>query len=242
MISAPWLDVNPQTASDTFQGGLRTGAAIAGQKFQEQQSQQDLELRKQELAKQEEQMAVQNELARQKMTLATQSAARQFQAQQDYQNAITNGLDPSKAAMTYGPAMSGGRMTGYSPIFTGYQKANAPPPPAFDAKPIQDPATGKVIGYADKSGNVRYIPQPKAPAPNYETVTDTTPGTQGIPGVPAVQPSGIWPFRSAGAPAIPAIPGTPTERTTRRIAVPVGPPAPDTATTNQDDPLGLFTK
>ena len=136
--------------------------------------------------------------------------------------------------MIYGPGMSGGRMTGYAPIFSAAEKrAGAAPviqrgslisggipgtntPAMFqqpqapgDARPIIDPDTGKIVGYSGK--DIHMMPQPKESPEDYETEVTKTPGTKGtegepgLPGQPAVRHfGGLW-----TSPAIPPTPGNP---------------------------------
>ena len=152
----------------------------------------------------------------------------------DYQNAIRSGMDPDKAAMLFGPAMSGGRMTGYAPIFSAAEKrAGAAPviqrgslisggipgtntPAMFqqpqapgDAQPIFDPDTGKTVAFKGK--DIHMMPQPKESPEDFTTETIRTPDTKGteavpgLPGQPAVRHfGGLW-----TSPAIPPTPGIP---------------------------------
>ena len=216
-----------------FEAGSRAGEEIVQGQRQQKQFEEEIGFREQQLQALKQQQAVQQEVLKQRQALLTAQAAHQFQAQQDYQKAIQGGMDPTKAAMLYGPAMSGGRMTGYSPIFTGHEKAIMPPPAPIAPSPVPGP-NGQPIGYSDKNGNVHYIPQPKADPGTFETQTDVFPGTKStdpVPGTAAVAPEQHWwGGTSPGAPAqpgIPAVAGTPTRRVTKRIPIPMGPTAPD---------------
>lgn len=243
-IIPPWQQTSPTDLANSFAQGGQWGQREGAQLADEAHSNQSHELEQERQMQQEHAQAVQDELAKQRMGLMTTAAARTYQAQQDYQNAIKGGMDPAQAAMIYGPAMSGGKMTGYSPIFHDYATTHAP---AFTPNPVKD-SSGKIIGYADKSGAVRFLPIPKPPPVSptqFQTVTTTTPGTQGAPPVPA-SPSDEawykpWTWGDVATPAQPGIPGKPATRTTRKIPIDV-PATVTPATTNSDDPLGLFTK
>lgn len=242
----PWITAQSANPADETGQGMELGQRAVAQQQSNQQAQQAQSMREQQMMEQQHQQEVQNQLQQQRMKMMTDAAAHSYQAQQDYQNAIKGGMDPVQAAMMYGPQMSGGKMTGYSPIFTDYAKTHAPQPPPFKPTPVTD-SSGKIIGYSDKAGAVRYLPIPKPPPINYETDTTVTPGTKGVPGtpgVPAVSPHDLLGFKWGGSPAIPgvpAIPGTPETRVSRRIPID-GASAPTAAPPNPNDPLGLFTQ
>lgn len=245
----PWEQVSPTDAAASGARGFGLGLEALSRGAQIQQAQQELKQRQQQLDVEKQRYNVAGQIAQQRQALMTQQAAAQSKAMLDYQNAIKGGMDPAQAAMMFGPAMSGGRMTGYSPIFTGWEKANAPQPQPTEPQPVKD-GNGNVIGYADKSGNVKYIPQPKPDPSRYEDITDVDPGTPATPGLPAIPASSIWPFNHAAVPAVPGIPGTPKVTTHRKVYVPYGPVNQPTVATsgaatspaNSDDPLGLFTQ
>jgi len=170
----PWEQIDPSAGPRLFQEGFGQGAGVIDSAIAAKQSQERLDISKQ-------QAAVDQSLAKQKQAMAYQSAARTYQAMQSYQDAIRSGMDPGRAALIYGPSMSGGRMTGYSPLFNAYEKANAPSstsapfqlnPPGMEPRnyPVPQSITAKTV--VDESGapighqlGNRFIPIPKTPAP-----------------------------------------------------------------------------
>jgi hypothetical protein len=239
----PWLQTSPLDQAQVGTENQRLTLAANAQRAQQAQAQQAFGMDEQRLMQSQHEQEVQNELAKQRMGLATTAAAHAFQAQQDYQKAIEGGMDPVRAAIIHGPAMSGGKMTGFAPVFADWAKTHAPAPPAYKPIPVTD-ASGKVIGYADKSGAVRYLPIPKPPPQQYET--DTTiikgvPGTKSIPEVPSDEAwYKPWTWGDQAIAAVPATAGTPDQRISRRV--PIGAATIPDPSTNQDDPLGLWAK
>lgn len=222
MISIPsYQATTPGDTARAWEGGFGQGASAFSEGQRLKQGQVELQQRQQALDLDKQRFIVDATIAKQKQELATQAAARQYQALGQYQSAIASGVDPVQAAMMYGPAMSGGKMTGYAPVFSDWQKSHAP---AFTPTEIKD-ASGKTIGYADHNGAVHYIPQPKAPPPQYKTTTVTTPGTPTIPGSQAIPSDYKWydptTWGDKDVPAKAAIPGSP--RTSVSTRVPIDP-------------------
>ena len=161
----PYQDVRPQ--GDALIEGLQIGSQAAEENARRQQQGQQFQ---QQLLEQQQQQQVQNQIAQDRMKLLTTNAARQYQAQQDYQNAIQSGVDPIKAAMRYGPAMSGGRMTWHYI-----------PQPKVDPGTMQTetdifPGTASVAGAAGTDA--------VAPVPHWWGTTPGSPAQAPIPGIP----------------------------------------------------------
>jgi len=101
-----------------------------------------------------------------RLDLETQTAARKFQAQQGYQQAIQQGVDPKDALLQFGPLM-GIPATGYGAI-TGQQfkQDQAMIPPQF----INDPDTGRPTAIT-VNGQTHVLPQPRAAAKVPDSLT-----------------------------------------------------------------------
>ncbi len=230
---------NWQQAADPvreFQQGYSFASSQQERKAELAMRGQQINDAQQRLAADIQHQSIADEIAKQRNTLQVQDAAVRAQSFLGFQRyGIATG-DWGKAAMIYGPGMSGGRMTGYAPIFSAAEKrAGAAPviqrgslisggipgtntPAMFqqpqapgDARPIIDPDTGKIVGYSGK--DIHMMPQPKESPEDYETEVTKTPGTKGteavpgLPGQPAVRHfGGLW--TSPAIPPTPGIPGT----------------------------------
>jgi hypothetical protein len=228
----PYQDQSPSTGAELFLRGTSVGTGIAQTQLERQRLQQSQKEIDQQFQLQKQRALVQDQVLKQRQEIMTRQAAAASKAMMDYQNALQGGMDPTEAAMQFGPAMSGGKMTGFSPVFSAYERDHAP---TFTPNPVYD-KSGKLLGHADRNGVVHYIPQAKAPPPIYETTTTTTPGTDSVPGIPAVPPvshlGGLW--TTPGIPAIPGISGKPKTTVSRRIPIPMGPPYDQDITNSPD--------
>ena len=163
-----------------------------------------------------------------------------FEAQQNIQDAIRNGMDPGMALQTYGGPLLAGQL-GRKGV--GAQQREQPRwVPA-------DPNTGAPGHFETSAGAVRFAPTVRPPAapkpPPMDTVRSVIPAVTGKPGVPAVPeiPQKRFlgmpvPFTGKpGSPEVPSIPSSPQRTITERVpagamagTTPVAPPAaPQTA-------------
>ncbi len=138
----PWLDVNPSSFTQAAEGGARLGLEAKSQADQQAQEQQRIGLQaqaqRQQIGQSQAQLALETERqaaaqaeAQQRLQLETQAAARKFQTQQGYQQAVQGGMDPIHAMMLFGPSM-GESMAGLGPLAmsqTRMQQAAVPPQP-----------------------------------------------------------------------------------------------------------------
>ena len=176
----PWLDVNPSSFTQAAEGGARLGLEAKSQADQQAQEQQRIGLQaqaqRQQIGQSQAQLALETERqaaaqaeAQQRLQLETQAAARKFQAQQGYQQAIQQGADPIHAMMQFGPLM-GESMAGLGPLSlsqTRMQQASIPP------QPVNGP-DGSVIGqtYGGKFYPVPRTATPKATLPDKWSAQD----------------------------------------------------------------------
>ena len=176
----PWLATNPSSFTQAAEGGARLGLeaksqadsqadAVAGQQLQAQAQQkaavaqqQQLQLSQQAQQLEQERMAAQQAEAQQRLRLETQTAARKFQAQQGYAQAVAGGADPVHAMLQFGPQM-GESLAGLGPLsLSQYRMHQASVPPA----PVMG-EDGKPVGYT-YAGNMHMLPkttQPKVELP-----------------------------------------------------------------------------
>ena len=147
-----WLDTRPADFTAAAEGGARLGLEAKSQADQQAQEQQRIGLQaqaqRQQVAQTQAQLALETERqaaaqaeAQQRLQLETQAAARKFQAQQGYQQAIQQGADPVHAMLQFGPLM-GESLAGLGPLSlsqTRMQQASIPP------QPVNGP-DGSVIG------------------------------------------------------------------------------------------------
>jgi multidrug efflux pump subunit AcrA (membrane-fusion protein) len=169
----PWLAVNPRDFTSAAEAGARLGLeskSEADQQTQENANRQQqaiesnasLGQRAAESAGQQqleaERLAAQQAEAQQRLQLETQAAARKFQAQQGYAQAVQQGVDPIHAMMQFGPLM-GESLAGLGPLSLSQtrMKQAAIPPAAI---PGPD---GKPVGYT-YDGQMHMLPAPKAQA------------------------------------------------------------------------------
>jgi len=82
------------------QAEMANNAALEQQKMQMQAAESA-----QQQAVERQRIQATQEIAANRMRLATDAAARKFQQQQAYQQAIQSGMDPIKAMMQFGPTM-----------------------------------------------------------------------------------------------------------------------------------------
>ena len=119
-----WISTGDFTLA--AEGGARLGLEAKSQADQQAQEQQRIGLQaqaqRQQIGQSQAQLALETERqaaaqaeAQQRLQLETQAAARKFQAQQGYQQAIQQGADPIHAMMQFGPLM-GESMAGLGPL------------------------------------------------------------------------------------------------------------------------------
>lgn len=166
----PWLDVNPSSFTQAAEGGARLGLEAKSQADQQAQEQQRIGLQaqaqRQQIGQSQAQLALETERqaaaqaeAQQRLQLETQAAARKFQAQQAYQQAIASGQDPVQAMLIHGPQM-GESLAGLGPLsLSQYRMHQASLPP----QPVQGP-NGQVAGYT-YGGAMHMLPATKATLP-----------------------------------------------------------------------------
>ncbi len=168
-VIPPWLDVHPSDFAQAAQAGVRAGLERRGQDLSEERSQD-------ELALQQHSQQVQEEIARQRLSqqqkeqearigIATEAAARKYQAQRGYQDAVASGVDPIQAMMKFGPLM-GQSMSGVGSLgLAQARERNAQIPPSMIFDP-NDPK--RLVAIRDGSG-VKVVP-------NLRTATAPKPG------------------------------------------------------------------
>lgn len=172
----PWLEgINPSSFTQAGLEGARLGMQLGDQQTQvvqqnaarQQQAQQVAAQRAQQQQEfqegqqlDQERLATQKAEAQQRLQLETQTAARKFQAQQMYQQALTSGQDPIQAMLAYGPSM-GESMAGLGPLSlseTRMKQASVPP------QPVAGP-DGQPVGYT-YGGNMHMLPRKQVTLPN----------------------------------------------------------------------------
>lgn len=98
----PWQNINPLAGADIFQRGFSTGAGIVDSAVASKQRQAEISLEKERLSKEEQQMAVNQELQKQQAAMGVQATARRYQAQEgyqrDYNSNLAVGMTPAAAA------------------------------------------------------------------------------------------------------------------------------------------------
>lgn len=98
----PWQSISPLEGSDIFQRGFSTGAGIVDSAVAAKQRQAEIALEKERLSKEEQQMAVNQELQKQQAAMGVQATARRYQAQEgyqrDYNSNLAVGMTPAAAA------------------------------------------------------------------------------------------------------------------------------------------------
>lgn len=142
----PWIKP-PQNLAADYAEGAQLGAKIGMERQKAQQEREMVAMESQVKAQQLQQKALQDqqELAVQKayhdqqialrqkqldqaqqvVTQKTQAAARQFAAQQRFQQMVTSGMDPDKAALSIGPELFGNSMAGFAGVAKEvYQRSN----------------------------------------------------------------------------------------------------------------------
>lgn len=127
----PWLNVGPQSFGNAAAEGAHLDlarqqadveAAMNATRLQIQKQQQD-----REFAMQEQQEAFNREMKRTQISMAAQQVARKFQAQQQYQQLVAQGMEPAQAMLHVGPAL-GINMVGAGQLA---HWGTPPPPPTM---------------------------------------------------------------------------------------------------------------
>ena len=215
----PWLDIHPADFLSAAESGARLGeeAAQMGQTKQLEEERMGEEAAQSSAAHQLEaqrQAAEQNE-AQQRLALETQAAARKFQAQQAYQQAVNGGADPIDAMMKYGPLMGQDIGSLGSLALNRFRTQQASMPPQMIPGTAGQPA-----GYTYDG---RFYPSRPPSAPAYETITTKIPGNKGTPGIPEIPSDESWykpwTYGDKAVPAIPGLPATPDQIITKRIPI-----------------------
>lgn len=106
---AQGMHIGIQIGAQQAEERMRQQAAAAKQaQFQQEMDAQQAAQRFKEVqaAKQEQMAARDQALAESKFGLAASDAARKHQAMQEYQSAVTGGMDPNEAMLRWGPAMA----------------------------------------------------------------------------------------------------------------------------------------
>lgn len=190
MVIPPWIKP-ADPAAHMAQGmhiGIQIGAQQAEERFKQQQlaarqAQADQEMSAQEAAQRfkevqaakNEQMAARDQsLAEQKFSLAASSAAQKHQAMQEYQSAVTGGMDPNEAMLKWGPAMSAN--TGAAAAIRAHEReSRAPMMPQEITLPsgLKGVVTGQRFQYEPKAGGGQAAKVPEG------AVYD--PGGEGVP-------------------------------------------------------------
>jgi hypothetical protein len=140
-------DQQTQENANRQQQAIESNASL-GQRAAESAGQQQLEA---------ERLAAQQAEAQQRLQLETQAAARKFQAQQGYAQAVQQGVDPIHAMMKFGPLM-GESLAGLGPLSlsqTRMQQAAVAP------QPVNGP-DGSTIG---QTYGGRFYPTPRTATP-----------------------------------------------------------------------------
>jgi len=133
----PWLQTNPQEWGNLANAGARLDVerqniANAQQQVQRESAQKQMQIQMlkdqqdREYNMQVQQHAVDTQMKQQQLQMATQAAARKFQAQQQYQQLVQSGVDPVQAAMRIGPEM--GSMVGMGQLARDDRPMPAPMP------------------------------------------------------------------------------------------------------------------
>jgi len=179
VVIPPWLSTTPSDFAQAAEAGQRLGLERRGQDISQQEEQQKLGMSQAEMAnnaaleqqkmqmqaaESAQQQAVERqriqatqEIAANRLRLSTDAAARKFQQQQAYQQAIQSGMDPIQAMMKFGPTM-GQSMSGVGQLGLMEAKnrmAEIPP------KLITDPSSGLQAWHVPGE---RPIPVPKGKA------------------------------------------------------------------------------
>jgi hypothetical protein len=144
--SAPWLI--PADPVRSASEGARLGLDYRGQNIGANEHEASLSQQASEFAQSQalDQEKIQGSLdeARQRTQLATTLAARKFQAQQQYQQAVSNGADPVQAMMQFGPGMGTSTAGLGSMALENFRSKQASMPP----QAIPDPNNpGKTAGF-----------------------------------------------------------------------------------------------
>jgi len=157
VVIPPWISTTPSDFAQAAEAGQRLGLERRGQDISQQEEQQKLGMSQAEMAnnaaleqqkmqmqaaESAQQQAVERqriqatqEIAANRLRLSTDAAARKFQQQQAYQQAIQSGMDPIKAMMQFGPTM-GQSMSGVGQLgLTQARERMASLPPQFVADP-----------------------------------------------------------------------------------------------------------
>lgn len=225
-VIGPWEEQAPSVPAQIALEGFRNGIAASSAQASSNEAGARMGMAQQEMMQNMHEQGIADELAKQKMKMSTDAAARMFQGQAMIEQSIANGMSPVQAYLLYGPQATGGKMTGMAPFLNQYIKSQAPPPQIIEPKPVFSDDGMSIIGYADKNGTVHYLPQPKAAPPQTVTETETFKGTPAVPPKPAVPPSGHdflpWHPYDPGRPATPGVPEQPARRIVRKLPVDAG--------------------
>lgn len=127
----PWLNVGPQSFGDAAATGARLDLARQQADTEAAQNQLRLSIQKtqsdRDFALQSEQHALDAEVKRTQLQMASAQMARKFQAQQQYQQLVAGGMEPPQAMLRVGPAL-GVNMVGAGQLA---HWGTPPPPPSM---------------------------------------------------------------------------------------------------------------
>lgn len=153
-VIAPWLNTRPADFGQAAEAGARLDLQRRAQEQQAQEAAMRIQAAQAEAASraqmEHEKLQAEQAMIQQKQGIDSQAAARKFQAQQAYQQAIASGMDPSQALMMHGPAMD------ISPASMGVEamRQNRPQVPLEFVKG----PNGEVIG-ATGGSNFKFAPR-----------------------------------------------------------------------------------
>jgi len=109
VIIPPWLDVKPSEFAQSEEAGMHVGADVRGQNIADQEAAARIQQQGNEAATQaqveRERIASTSAIAKARLDIEAQAAARKYQAQQAYQSDIAGGMDPVQALTIHAPLM-----------------------------------------------------------------------------------------------------------------------------------------
>lgn len=127
----PWLNVGPQSFGSAAAEGARLDLARQQADTESAMNAVRLSIQKQQsdrdFAEQQEHHAVDDAMKRQQLSMAAQSAARKYQAQNQYQQLVASGVPPADAMLKVGPSL-GINMVGAGQLA---HWGTPPPPPTL---------------------------------------------------------------------------------------------------------------